>query len=110
VSDACTCTGFKKNLRCPEHGSPIFKEEASVPVEPKPVARFTTIQLDAMIESLDTEIRRKNEWFSQNHHKYHSSFNAQFKRGIKTFEDIRELVRQQRQQQQMAGMTGGRIE
>ena len=72
--------------------------------------KFSTEQLDAMLVELDREIKSKEDWQAQARNKQHSSHNVSFDKRIKVFKDIRELVRQQRQDQQMTGMSGKRIE
>jgi tRNA A37 N6-isopentenylltransferase MiaA len=81
-----------------------------LPPAPEPKAKvFSVEKLDKMIEEIDKYVKRQNEWINNNRNKYASSFIASVAGQIKVFEEIRELIRQQRQDKQMTGMSG-RIE
>jgi hypothetical protein len=70
----------------------------------------STAEYDQQLKLLDEMIRREKEFVEKNRNKYASGFIAKKDRDIKTLESVRETVRQARQNQQMTGMSGQRID
>lgn len=68
------------------------------------------ITLDDQFRAMNALIDREKKWVADNRTKYGSSFLARKDHEIELYEAIRETVRQARQNQQMTGMSGRRID
>ncbi len=108
MSDDCTCQGFRRDFRCPEHGDGIFKRDAREEERERSSAKPLEIsvkRIDELLKMLDDEINFLEG--KLNATSYRSEITV-WKRD--NFKEIREVLRAMRQQKQMTGMSGNRIE
>lgn len=68
------------------------------------------ISFDDQLLVIDEHIQRQRKWVQDNRNKYHSGFIAKKDVELEQWEAVRETVRKARQDQQMTGMSGKRID